>query len=93
MVRFDRAQHFQCPIPIAAPIRHFRVILFIKRHVRLPAAPFGSPIRPTINRSPAAQRRHSTPNFFKTSTPSAAYAIASVSLPAPSEQFYTDARK
>jgi hypothetical protein len=30
---FDRAQRFQRPILITAPISHFRVVLFIKRHV------------------------------------------------------------
>jgi hypothetical protein len=34
----DRTQSFQCTILITAPVRHFWIILFIKRHVRLPSA-------------------------------------------------------
>jgi hypothetical protein len=39
----DRTQRFDRAILITASVRHFWIILFIKRHVRLPAAAFRSP--------------------------------------------------
>jgi hypothetical protein len=35
---------FDCAVLIAAPVRHLHVILFDKRHVRLPSAKFGPSI-------------------------------------------------